>query len=87
MKGFLLEIGFVPLRHIIIHDCMVFDLGRERHLSVGNIGTPNEMLSICAVDESGQVSDVIILHNYDYDGYLTKEKITYLISFFTYKNA
>ncbi len=78
----LLNIGFKEIPHFTIMNSVVFDLGRNRFLSAGSVGTPNEMLYISEVDENEQtrITDLICLHNYDYDGYITLEKISTLIS-------
>lgn len=80
-----IQLGFKELQHPTISDTLIFDLGRRRHLSLSNVNTPNEMLMICEQDEENPKlnSDVIVLHNYDYDGYLTKEKLTSVISSLT----
>lgn len=76
-----LEIGFKELPHFTVMDSLIFELCRNRHLSFGSIGTPNEMLWICQVDDHSRhiVTDAICLHNYDYDGFITKEKLKSLI--------
>lgn len=72
-----IKMGFIPLSHFTITDSLNFDLGRNRHLSIGNIGTPNEMVCISETDNDNpkEVLDIIVLHNYDYDGYLTEERL------------
>ena len=72
-----LKMGFEPLPHFTITDSLNFDLGRNRHLSIGNIGTPNEIVCISETDydDPKKVLEIIVLHNYDYDGYLTKERL------------
>jgi hypothetical protein len=75
------EMGFeeLNLSHKIV---LVYSLGRERYLSLSNLGTPNELLLIYKEEHRLRriVTDLIHLHNYDYDGYLTKEKLQTLIS-------
>jgi len=77
----LIEIGFEKLKHFTIQNSLIYKLGRNRHLSIGNVGTPNEMLYICETDENDyrKITDLICLHNYDYDGYLSKLKLETLI--------
>jgi hypothetical protein len=81
----LLDIGFKELNHFTIGNSVHYDLGRNRLLSGSCIGTPNEILAIMEVNEENnkKVDAIIILHNYDYDGYLTLEKITTLIKVLT----
>ena len=83
-KEQVLELGFKELPHFTITNSLIFDLGRNRQLSIGNIGTPNEMLFIGETDnvDKRKITDLVCLSNYDYDGYLTLEKVTVLLSFF-----
>ncbi len=73
----LIKLGFKPIPHFTIGNSVTYDLGRGRHLSAGNVGTPNEMVFICATDykDKTNITDLVCLHNYDYDGYITEEKI------------
>lgn len=74
------ELGFLEFDHYTVGNSMYYDLGRNRFLSIGSIGTPNEILAILEKEhESNSASSVVILHNYDYDGYLSKDKINNLI--------
>lgn len=77
-----LNIGFEKLPHFTVADNLIYKLGRNRHLSIGCLGTPNETLFICESDPSDyrKITDVICLHNFDYDGYLTKSKLETLIT-------
>jgi len=78
----LLEIGFQKIPHFTIGNSMIYQLDRNRHLSIGSAGTPNEVLFICESDENDfrKITDLVCLHNYDYDGYLSKEKLETLIN-------
>ncbi len=80
-------IGFQEIPHMTVMNSVIYPLGRRRHLSVGCAGTPNEMLFICETDDKDEtkVTDLICLHNYDYDGFLTIEKVKSLISVLTTK--
>ena len=71
------SMGFEPIPHFTITDSLIYDLGRNRQLSIGAIGTPNEMVFISEVNEEDKrkVDELIVLHNYDYDGYLTKKRL------------
>ena len=82
------RLGFKAVPTFTITNAMTFDLGRHRHLSVGDIGNPNEMMFICQVDDQDKrkITDLVCVHNYDYDGYLTKVKILSLILLLTLKN-
>ena len=80
-KQSLIDIGFTEIPHFTITSVFIYDLGRNRHLSFGCIGTPNEMLFICEIDKHNlkKITDVVCLRNYDYDGYTTIEEIEDII--------
>ena len=82
----LINIGFKKILHFTITNAVVYDLGRHRQLSAGSVGTPNEMLFICEIDHINpkKITDLICLHNYDYDGYLTIKKIKAIIDSICY---
>lgn len=84
-KKDLRNIGFKESPHFTIAGSLIYDLGRNRHLSFGSVGTPNEMLWICSTDEKDnkKVTDLICLHNYDYDGYMSESKLIELIKILT----
>lgn len=84
----LIKKGFVKLPHFTIGNTVIFDLGRHRQLSASAVGTPNEMVYICEVNHQNEkeITDLICLHNYDYDGYLTEEKIDKLLDVLKWKN-
>jgi hypothetical protein len=77
-----LEIGFKEMPHFTVGGNLIFDLGRRRSLSISSIGTPNEMLYIVELQEDSDktISDLICLHNYDYDGFLKLRKLKSLIT-------
>jgi hypothetical protein len=81
----LIKLGFKRIPHFTVTNSVVYPLGRHRHLSVGCAGTPNEIVFICETDDQDEkrVSDLICLHNYDHDGYLTEKKICSLINIIT----
>jgi hypothetical protein len=81
----LTAIGFKEIPHFTVTGSMLYDLGRKRHLSFGSIGTPNEMLFITQTDYENKkkITDLVCLHNYDYDGYLTEEKLLSIINSLT----
>ena len=78
----LVNLGFKELPHFTIGNIVNYDLGRERMLSASDVGNPNEMLYIMQTDGK-QIEDAVCIHNYDYDGPLTAEKVTGLISLIT----
>lgn len=77
----LIAIGFKKVPHFTITNSVFYDLGRNRHLSAGSIGTPNEMLWLCYMEdrESEFIDDLVCLHNWDYDGELTIKKVKAII--------
>lgn len=83
-KEEILKLGFKELPHYTVGDSLTYDLGRNRWLSIGDLGNPNEMMFIYECDEEDNriITDIITLHNYDYDGYLTFEKLYLLLTFF-----
>lgn len=62
------QCGFKLLDHFTVAKNMRIDVGRNRVLSVGCVGTPNEMVFLSEENEN-TVKDLICLRNYDYDGY------------------
>ena len=81
----LIELGFKEIPQFTITKSLIYDLGRNRHLSFGSIETPNEMLFICETEEQNpqKIEEIIILKNYDYDGYTTIEDIKKIITAIT----
>lgn len=77
----LIAIGFKEIPHFTITNSVIYDLGRNRHLSAGGVGTANEMLWICYMEdrECEIMDDLVCVHNWDYDGALTIEKVQILI--------
>lgn len=78
----LIEIGFKKIPHFTIANSVIYPLGRHRILSAGCVGTPNEMLWICETDDQNEtkITDLVCIHNWDYDGALTIEKVKTLIN-------
>lgn len=78
----LLKLGFKEMPHSTIGQNLIFDLGRRRSLSISSLGAPNEMLFITELqqDDDKVITDLICLHNYDYDGFLTLRKLKNLIN-------
>jgi len=78
----LIELGFKEIGHFTITNSLTYDLGRNRVLSVGDIGNPNEMVYIYERDRKDHsiITDLVCLRNYDYDGYTTVEEIEQLIN-------
>ena len=82
-KEDLIELGFKEVDYFTIMDSIIYDLGRRRLLSVGCLGTPNEVMFLCEKSKAGDhYTDLVCVHNFDYDGKLTKQKVEYLIKYF-----
>lgn len=74
----LLSMGFVKSRI-----SLKYHLPRNRFISILSVGTPNEVVFLCSgYAESGGVDDLVCVHNFDYDGILSRDKIDYLIRYF-----
>lgn len=85
----LLNIGFKEIPHMTVMNSLIFDLGRNRHLSIGCIGEPNEMIFICEVDDEDdrKITDLICIRNFDYDGYTILEDVKAIIRSITGKSV
>ena len=81
----LIKIGFEAIPHFTVTNSHIFKLGRHRHISIGDTGTPNEMMFICETSEQEEkkITDLVCLHNYDYDGYITIEYVENIIKALT----
>ena len=81
----LINLGFKEIHHFTIGGNLLYDLGRRRYLSLSCFATPNEMLFISELDDVNdkEITDLICLWNYDYDGYLTEERIKNIINALT----
>jgi hypothetical protein len=77
-----INMGFEPIPHFTITDSLIYDLGRNRYLSIGDVGMPNEMVFIYEVNDENKnrIDEIIGLHNYDYDGYLTTERLQHFMA-------
>ncbi len=84
----LINLGFKEIPHFTIGNTVLYDLGRRRELSASDVGNCNEMIFLTEIDSDNpkKITDCICVHNYDYDGFLTEEKITNLIKCLTFKN-
>lgn len=70
-----LEIGFKSL-HASSFKSLSYDLGRKKSLSIRGIGTPNEMVWLLQTSKN---VDIIPIHNWEYNGFLSKDKLEGLI--------
>lgn len=80
-----IRLGFAPLPHYTVADALLYQLGRKRHLSAGCVGTPNEMIWICQMNDEDpkKCDDLVCLHNFDYDGLMTEDRLKMLIEALT----
>jgi hypothetical protein len=84
IQEYLISRGFKESKSSIFCENLTIGVGRKRYVSVSAVGTPNEMVFIYEMlyDSDTDIGEMICLHNYDYDGYLTQEKIDLLLRFF-----
>lgn len=61
------RLGFERLPHFTVGNTMLKNIGRNRVISVSCVGTPNLMVTLQEVNGK-QVTDLVVVHNYDYDG-------------------
>ena len=81
-KEYLLQRGFAETPHLVLKSVLVLDIGRDRHISIGSLGTPNEMVFINQKHNEGDITDMVCICNFDYDGFLTEQKLDAIISIF-----
>lgn len=76
-----IRLGFTPLPHYTVAGNLIYNLGRNRQLSAGCVGTPNEMIFLCQMDDKDPMitTDLVCVHNWDYDKEMTEEKLAILI--------
>lgn len=82
-KETLIALGFKEVGHYTCLDSLIYKLSRNRVISVGCLGTPNELVYLCEKSYDGNYyTDLVCVHNFDYDGKLTKQKVEHLIKYF-----
>ncbi len=83
------EMGFYELPHFTIGASLLYDLGRNRHLSISSLGTPNEMVFLDELEAATDkmIKHLIVIRNYDYDGPLTREILEMLLKALTVKTG
>lgn len=83
--------GFQYLPHFTVTKSMYFDLGRNRYLSIGCVGSPNEILWLTYHDDMMEhsnvrvIEDLICLSNFDYDNKLYLHKLQNIVTTFNKK--
>lgn len=70
----LLKCGFEHIPTFTVTNSMVKGLGRGRWLSVGNVEGANQMIWLQSIEED-KITDLICLHNFDYDGRISLSKL------------
>ncbi len=70
-EEWLVKLGFEPLPFVNILNSYTKSIGRGRIISIGNVGTTNEMIWLCEVNatDSKKIDDLVCVRNYDYDKY------------------
>lgn len=70
--------GFTQLPHFTVQNLWKLDIGRNRVITIAYKGTPNEMVFI-SEEKNNKVEGLVILRNYDYDGYTYMEDINNIV--------
>lgn len=78
----LIQKGFIATPHLVLKEVFVLDVGRDRHISIGSLSTPNEVAFLNQKNRNSGITDLVCIHNFDYDGYLTEQKLDAIISIF-----
>lgn len=79
----LISIGFKPYAHFSVMNTVCLDVGRCRQIKFGCVGTPNEVVFIVhRWGDTCEEQDLVCVHNFDYDGYLTIEKVMNILKVF-----
>ena len=81
-KETLLQKGFIGTPHIVLGEVFILNVSRNRHISIGSPGMPNEVVFLNQKDHNKGITDLVCIHNFDYDGFLTEEKLDAIISIF-----
>lgn len=72
----ILKCGFEKIPHFTVTNSMVMDLGRGRYLSISDVDNCNQMTWLqCVEKDKRKITDLICVHNYDYDGWLYLHKL------------
>ncbi|MCX0343623.1 hypothetical protein NVV24_13340 [Acinetobacter radioresistens] len=78
-----IALGFKEFSYHTVGNSVSYNLGRRRYLSAVCIGQGNEALFLCEKSEVGNYyTDLVCIHNRDYDGLITLEKVKALIGWF-----
>ena len=77
-RDWLKSVGFEEVPTFTVMNSLTLHLTRGRILSIGCVNEPNEMMFMQQMGEDNIAEDLICVHNYDYDGYLTKPRMSQL---------
>ncbi len=71
-EEWLFKFGFEKIDHFTVNNAIIKNIKANKQLSFSDIGTPNEMVFLCDINnkDSKKVDDLVCIHNYDYDGYM-----------------
>lgn len=75
-------LGFKNVPHFTIGNNMVLELSRGRFLTATCIGQGNESIWLGHKNKCGEVTDLICIHNRDYDGFIKWERLQELVGCF-----
>lgn len=78
----IISIGFKPSSRFAVGKQCLYQLSRSRYLSAMCIGQGNESVWLCHKGKGSEITDIICIHNRDYDGFITLEKLKTLIEWF-----
>lgn len=81
-KESLLKKGFTESPHRVLGAVLTLTIGRNRTLMASSIGTPNEVIFITQKDHNSGQIDMVCIHNFDYDGPLSENKLDAIVSIF-----
>lgn len=68
-EEWLLKLGGEKIPHFTISNSIIFKTKRNQQLSFGCVGTPNFMVFLQEIDPDNEnkITDLIPIHNWDYD--------------------
>lgn len=83
-QEFIDKLGFKEMNHFTIMDNIEYPLSRNRSISVGCAGTPNENVWLCQhdINDYKKITDLVCISNFDYDGLISEDRMKSLINLF-----
>lgn len=84
MRKELIKLGFEELPHKTLGNFLIYKIiskhNKTRIISIGFLQTPNEIVSIGELKSNNlDYEDLTVISNFDYDGYITLERIVFLL--------